>query len=406
MPFRHLLFNRRNGAAPRRDLDQQSISLQDAAYFSLEDEFPGYKDNEAWSDHAQSVTQSPTAYNSTMQRSLDHKGHWQQPAEAFDPRNMFPYNSINGVPYQNSPYDFDSNSLQYSSDVAMDTDGSSISRGSIHSSVSSTSHIDVTLDEDLDSLNSLSRKPSLTSTSNHGGSSTLCPLMTGQAAKCSPELCGPAAPCLQYGSIETIPPIEDCVTRNASSTAIEYVERTAINFTSHATSDLGHEQIYSMPVATPHQFSQAETPIADSHSKQIATVERATDQPVVKSTKKGRARQAHSLVERKYRENLNAKIQELHLLLHRVKASRQGPRVPALGLNVDEEDLDDDGAERSTSTRVKKSDVLVEAISYVHNAEREMQRKDEEIRSLHERINMMESWIKNGTMGPGMMMSS
>lgn len=77
-----------------------------------------------------------------------------------------------------------------------------------------------------------------------------------------------------------------------------------------------------------------------------------------------------------------------------------------MGLQVDEEDFDDDGTERSTSSRVKKSDVLVEAMSYVHTMEREMQRKDEEIQQLHDRISMMENWIKTGTLGQNIVMST
>ena len=424
MPFRHLLFNRRNGTAPRRDLDQQSISLQEAANFSLEDEFPGYKDHEGWPDHI--MTQSPTAYNMTMQRSTDHnnKGYWQQPNETFDPRAMFPYNSTNGVPYQNSPYDFDSSSLQYSSDMALDTDVSSVSRGSIHSSISSISHVDVVLEEDLDSLRSLSRKPSIVSSVNtHEESGVLCPLVTGQVGKCSPELCGPAAPCLQYNTDERVPPIEDCVTQHRSSVDVGLMDSNAIDFTHHGRSHHGpsqqvQQQAYSMPNVSVQQSTNAEmssmtdTTISKSRSRQASasggksSATPTADESTAKPTKKVRARQAHSLVERKYRENLNSKIQELHQLLHRVQASRNGSRVSPMGLQIDEEDFDDDGTERSTSSRVKKSDVLVEAMSYVHTMEREMQRKDGEIQQLHDRISMMENWIKTGTIGQNIVMST
>ena len=60
-----------------------------------------------------------------------------------------------------------------------------------------------------------------------------------------------------------------------------------------------------------------------------------------------------------------------------------------------DEDDDDDDEDRS-STKVKKSDVLIEAMNYVHAAESEMRRKDDEIQKLNDRVKMMEKWFQNG----------
>lgn len=69
-------------------------------------------------------------------------------------------------------------------------------------------------------------------------------------------------------------------------------------------------------------------------------------------------------------------------------------------------DDDDDDADDldSRSSKVKKSDVLIEAMNYVHSVEVELRRKDEEIAQLNDRIKMMENWMRTGSMGQRGMM--
>jgi len=69
-------------------------------------------------------------------------------------------------------------------------------------------------------------------------------------------------------------------------------------------------------------------------------------------------------------------------------------------------DDDDDDADDldSRSSKVKKSDVLIEAMNYVHSVEVELRRKDEEITQLNDRIKMMENWMRTGSMGQRGMM--
>jgi len=402
MPFRHLLFNRRNGA-PQRNPDQQPISLDQAAFFSLDDEFPAYN---RWPDQ---TPPSPVAYNAMMQKPSAMKQQQSSVNESFDQRSMFPYHSMNGVPYQKSPYDFDSSSLQYSSDM-MDTDVSSISRGSIHSSMSSVSHLDVMLDEEVDSVHSLSRKPSVTSNFDPGERpEQLCPLITGQVGKCSPELCGPTAPCLQYVNDDVVPPIEECIPDNIISSSANQMDTRPIDFitphhspqrqrqqvvNSRTKPDMGHAQPSQVTITETDKKSRARgRPPANKGTNSSSEVKDET--PVGKQAKKSRARQAHSLVERKYRENLNAKIQELHQTLQRVQSGKSGVQCTASHSRTDDEDGENDDMDRA-SLRVKKSDVLIEAMNYVHTTELEMRRKDEEIQKLNDRIKLMESWIQNG----------
>ncbi|KAK5943146.1 hypothetical protein PMZ80_004152 [Knufia obscura] len=424
MPFRHLLFNRRNGA-PQRPPDQQPVSLESQRYFSLDNEFPQASYNNEWSD-AQNYTAQSTPLAAYDQQQMTHNPQLMKQQtlaynQPFDHTSMFPYNTVNGVPYQNSPYDFDSHSLQYSSDM-MDTDGSSISQGSVHSSMSSTTHLDVMLDDDVNGMHSLSRKPSVISNYSSYGSETqsekLCPLITGQVHKCAPDICGPSAPCLQYVNDEVVvPPIEECVPelkRRSSSNPFQQDQNQPTDFTTPHNSPprqrQRREQTDSTSSVNPAQTLQ--TPPADdekvkaTRTRRTITKSATTDDvPLSKQTKKSRARQAHSLVERKYRENLNAKIQELHVTLQKTHfgkpCSHTSSRHHTHSPDEDEDDADDLD---SRSSKVKKSDVLIEAMNYVHSTEMELRRKDEEISQLHDRIKMMETWMRTGSMGQRGMM--
>jgi len=341
--------------------------------------------------------------------------------QPFDHSTMFPYNSRNGVPYQNSPYDFDSHSLQYSSD-RMDTDGSSISQGSIHSSTSSIGHLDIMLDEDANSMRSISRKPSLLSNYSSYGSENqqpekLCPLILGQVDKCAPEICGASAPCLQFVNDEVVvPPIEECVpdaTRSSPSSSFNQDQNQPTDFTPHNSPQ---RQRREQAEAANHSVNPAQTlqnpPMEEEKKVRVTRTRRTaksatTDEvPLSKQTKKTRARQAHSLVERKYRENLNAKIQELHQTLQKTHFGKPCSHIASSRGNMNSIEDDDDDADDidGRSSKVKKSDVLIEAMNYVHSVEVELRRKDEEISQLHDRIKMMENWMRTGSIGQTSMM--
>ena len=63
-----------------------------------------------------------------------------------------------------------------------------------------------------------------------------------------------------------------------------------------------------------------------------------------------------------------------------------------------EDDEDDAEDVDGRSSKIKKSDVLIEAMNYVHSVEIELRRKDEEINQLTDRIKMMENWMRTGSM--------
>lgn len=102
---------------------------------------------------------------------------------------------------------------------------------------------------------------------------------------------------------------------------------------------------------------------------------------------KQRAKQAHSLVERKYRENLNAKIAQLHNTL---QSSHYGPKTSM------EDDSDNPSSLLAAipASKVRKSDVLTEAMNYVNQTEVEMRHMENEINRLSERVRVLEKLVR------------
>jgi hypothetical protein len=90
------------------------------------------------------------------------------------------------------------------------------------------------------------------------------------------------------------------------------------------------------------------------------------------ATSQIRAKQAHSVVERRYRENLNGKIMDLHRTLLATEFSSwfSGDE------NVKLLDLKEEWS------KIRKSDVLVNAMTYIHQSEIQMRHMSEEIRRL------------------------
>lgn len=106
-------------------------------------------------------------------------------------------------------------------------------------------------------------------------------------------------------------------------------------------------------------------------------------------------------MEKKYRENLNAKIMELYQTLKRAQSNRSSSQthLPQNG-DLESDELDDEQA----AAKVKKSDVLVAAMSYVQGTQAELRRKDDEIERLSDRIKLMESWFRSAQPGNHSMM--
>jgi len=199
-------------------------------------------------------------------------------------------------------------------------------------------------------------------------SGRVCPLLAGQTFECSPQLCGPNAACLDFPAI---PEIEDCASMpyiaQSSSKGPEVTQnfRTAPVPTSDKTSSR----------ASTSQFKES------TRNSQHRSNRTNADDPDAKSHSK----KAHSLVERRYRENLNGNIAQLHLAL--LKTKRVGDSAP--------EDKDDDWEEpRQVLSKVRKSDVMLEAVDYVHQTEVELRHMANEIELLTTRVKQLEKLVK------------
>jgi hypothetical protein len=97
-----------------------------------------------------------------------------------------------------------------------------------------------------------------------------------------------------------------------------------------------------------------------------------------------RAKQAHSAVERRYRENLNSKIMDLHQTLVTTEFSSRFSE----GADMKPWDSKKEGW-----SKIRKSDILVDAMNYVHQSEIEMRHMSDEIRQSRERIRMLEKLV-------------
>lgn len=121
--------------------------------------------------------------------------------------------------------------------------------------------------------------------------------------------------------------------------------------------------------------------------------------------KKQRAKQAHSLVEKKYRENLNTKLQLLHTT---IQNAQYGPNRfnDAGSIESDLELLEDEYGTEDIKPRImrastndpsatgpskfKKSEVLDDAMNYINQTEVEMRHMEAELMRITERANALE----------------
>jgi len=93
-----------------------------------------------------------------------------------------------------------------------------------------------------------------------------------------------------------------------------------------------------------------------------------------------KAKHNHSVIERRYRDNLNGKIAHLHRTLQAVEANSR-----LIGF---------DGQYSDPGRRVRKCDIMIKAIHYVHQSEVELRHMTEEIQHLQERVRGLEKLVK------------
>ncbi|KAH0843065.1 hypothetical protein AYO21_08763 [Fonsecaea monophora] len=250
----------------------------------------------------------------------------------------------------------------------------------------------------------------------------LCPLIAGQVDSCQPQRCGPDAPCMNF---TTLPPIEECtsvpcITGSTTSPSETMISNDSMSVELHQPPRLSSRTNTSTSRSSATRRSSSSTtattelpdtvPLPPRRTSatnarrqnrtsptmttaaSLASDDEDEEQPTAKSTApskadaKQRAKQAHSLVERKYRENLNAKISQLHNTL---QASHYGPKV-----GEDGEIEAANSASGLPPPKVRKSDVLTEAMNYVNQTEVEMRHMENEIHRLTERVRVLEKLVR------------
>ncbi|KIX08070.1 uncharacterized protein Z518_02725 [Rhinocladiella mackenziei CBS 650.93] len=364
------------------------------------------------SNHRQNST------GSTVNPSCQSRSHQQSP-EA---------NALSGDLYTTGPF-------SYSQLLNMDSDISPMDQSSLCSSRadgdSNMLNDDNTLPTSLSVSDSLNTSPPVSTldpisiSSKTDPSEKLCPLIAGQVDTCQPQRCGPDAPCMNF---TTLPPIEECtsvpcitqstnpnetmITSDSVSVSLHsrpsISARTSSGNTSSHSSPLRRSSgssndnpVQSVPLPPRRSAAAAAAAAAARRRTRTSTTttstntiasddeeEPATAKPIApsKADAKQRAKQAHSLVERKYRENLNAKIAQLHNTL---QSSHYGPKIG------DDADSDAPAAANAIPTgKVRKSDVLTEAMNYVNQTEVEMRHMENEIHRLSERVRVLEKLVR------------
>lgn len=217
----------------------------------------------------------------------------------------------------------------------------------------------------------------------------ICPLMAGDTDVCEPSKCGPDAPCMNFSSL---PQIEDC----ASVPCMTPPEKTS---TSRSSTRMRR------PMHTARSSTQTSSTSIEDHKATVTrrpTGRTPIEKPLSKLDKKQRAKQAHSLVEKKYRENLNTKLQLLHNTLQTAQfgPNRYQHDAADSDLELDEEDSYD-APQTKTATRqdasnnkFRKSEVLDDAMAYVNQTEVEMRHMETEMIRLSDRVKLLEKLVR------------
>lgn len=199
-------------------------------------------------------------------------------------------------------------------------------------------------------------------------SKTFCPLLVGDGLQCTPESCGPNPAC---PDLSDLPDLED-------STSVPCIAGKLFNRSQLAqTTQTSPWSILNTLPPRP-SASPSKKPARTSRQR----IQRANpDDVCVKSDPK----RAHLLVERRYRENLNGNMAQLHRVLLKTK------RVS----NASSKDMNDGARERQqASPKVRKSDVLLDAVDYVHQTEVEHRHMADEIDRLTAQVKELEKLVR------------
>lgn len=184
---------------------------------------------------------------------------------------------------------------------------------------------------------------------------------------CSPQRAGLEPTCLQLTSL---PEIEDCnATTCVPSSSNSFPEQTYVPRQSRSISG---------------ESSRPAPKIKAEREKKPRTKRGHKGSSSEDESAQLRAKQAHSVVERRYRDNLNGKIMQLHRVLIAAESTSRMTGMPN----------QDMFAAREHRAKVRKSDVMTDAMNYVHQSEVEIRHMSDEITRLNDRVRALEKLVK------------
>ncbi|KIX09551.1 uncharacterized protein Z518_00631 [Rhinocladiella mackenziei CBS 650.93] len=122
---------------------------------------------------------------------------------------------------------------------------------------------------------------------------------------------------------------------------------------------------------------------SETEARQARSQKRRAAPPPLSEDESARlkAKQYHSAVERRYRDNLKEKMEQLNRTLE--STSRSTGFL-----------FWDHSSSSGRRTKVRKSDIITKAINYVHQSELEIRHMTDEIHRLEDRIQTLEKFVK------------
>ncbi|RMZ90845.1 hypothetical protein DV736_g1932, partial [Chaetothyriales sp. CBS 134916] len=218
----------------------------------------------------------------------------------------------------------------------------------------------------------------------------ICPLITGETDICNPDRCGPDAPCMNFTNI---PPIEECTDVPCMTAPEEENPKTPKP--SRVSEPSKRSKLTRQP-SSDRLFPRTQLSSRKSTGDSNESSAVARKAGAGKTDAKSRAKQAHSLVEKKYRENLNAKLLQLHDTL---RVAQYGPKRYR---DLENDNDSDEFASNNNSTntnassngKFRKGEVLDDALDYVNQTEVEMRHMENEIHRLADLVGILERRLK------------
>jgi hypothetical protein len=200
----------------------------------------------------------------------------------------------------------------------------------------------------------------------HHIDSLLCVSTNARANQYSPRRCGSVPTCPE---LTNLPEIEECNTSTCLSTgAGSYTNRSQIR-----RSPRRKVSGEPSPILKHKKEKEKKSP---KHGQKSSLSEDESAHI--------RAKQAHSVVERRYRDNLNGKIMQLHGTLIAAESTSRISGIPTYAMFNSSEHRG----------KFRKSHVMTDAMNYVHQSEVEMRHMSDEITRLNDRLKTLGGLVK------------